>query len=139
MDLTSYFNSSKAPKKVVKELNQNTNEHAVMKILCQEQNINAKSLDNNEKTKFTKYGKERILGIKLIMNANRDKYGPLIKDFNREYLSGNNKYPKTLQDTYNLLRGWNKHQPTGQKYPIKGWIILQHHGERRIDCGNVGQ
>ena len=57
--------------------------------------------------------------MQLIMNADRDKYGTLIKDYNREYLGGINKYPKTLQDVYNLMKGWNKHEKTEQKYPSK--------------------
>ena len=43
-------------------------------------------------------GKERILGMQLIMNVDRDKYGTLVKDYDREYLDGINKYLKTLQD-----------------------------------------
>ena len=56
-----------------------------------------------EATQFITAGKERILGMQLIINADCDIYGTLIKDYNRDYLGGDNKYPKTLQDAYNLL------------------------------------
>ena len=55
----------------------------------------------------------------LIMNADRYKYDTLIKDYDREYLGQINKYPKILQDAYGLLKGWSKHEKTGQKYPSK--------------------
>ena len=52
--------------------------------------------------------------MQLIMNADWDKYGTLIKDYDRDYLGGNNKYPKSLQDTYNLLKRWNTNKKPGQ-------------------------
>ena len=57
--------------------------------------------------------------MQLIMNADRDKYGTLIKDYARDCLGGTNTYPKTLQDAYNLLKGWNKNEKPGQKYSSK--------------------
>ena len=53
----------------------------------------------------------------------------LIKDYDREYLGRINKYPKTLQDAYNLLKGWNKHEKTGQKYPSKIGVSFNTVGE----------
>ena len=60
-----------------------------------------------------------ILGIQLIMIADCNKYCTLIKDYDREYLGGVRKYPKTLQDAYNLLKGRNKHTIPGQKYQFR--------------------
>ena len=53
------------------------------------------------------------------MNTDHNRYGTLIKDYDREYLGRIHKCPKILQDAYNLLRGWNKHEQPGQKYPSK--------------------
>ena len=63
------------------------------------------------------------------MNLDRDKYGTLIKDYDREYLDGTNKYPKTLQGAYNLPEGWNKHKKTGQKCPSKVGTLFNTIGE----------
>ena len=49
------------------------------------------------------------------MNTDCDTYGTLIKDYNREYLGRINKYLKTLQDAYNLLKEWNKLQHLGKE------------------------
>ena len=100
-----------------------------MEILCREQNTSADGLGKVEKIKFNAHGQERILVTKLIMNTDRDKYGTLIKDYNGEYLNRNNKYPKTLQDTYNMLKGWNKHKPMRQKHSSKVEIYFNTMGQ----------
>ena len=104
MNPTIYFETFKPTEKVIEELNQSTTGQAVVDILCWEQNISDNGLGNAEKTQLFVAGQERILGMQLVMNTNRDKYGTLNKDYNREYLSRNNKYPKTLQGAYNLLK-----------------------------------
>ena len=48
--------------------------------------------------------------MQLILNADPDKYGSLIKSYDWDFLSGEIKYPKKPLDVYNLLKGWNKHQ-----------------------------
>ena len=88
--------------------------------------------------------------MQLIMNTDRDKYDTLIKDYNRECLGGINKYPKTLQEAYNLLKGWNKHTKTGHKYPSKIGIsftavgeengeALVNDGTKRPKCSRCGK
>ena len=44
MDLTTYFERFKAMKRVVEELNQSTNGHPFVEIICREQGINADGL-----------------------------------------------------------------------------------------------
>ena len=108
--------------------------YAVVKLICKEQNVKVEDLGPKETTQFIAACKQRILGMELIMNADRDKYGTLIKDYNREYLSRVNKYSKTLQDASNLLKGWNKHEKPGQKYPSKVGVTFNTVGE---DDGEV--
>ena len=67
--------------------------------------------------------------MQLIMNTDRDKYGTLIEDYDRDYLDGNNKYPKILQDEHNLLKGWTKHEKPGQKYSSKVGMSFSTVGE----------
>ena len=119
MDLATYFKKSKAMKKVVEELNHTAHGHAIVEIMCKEQNVKVEELGPNEAIKFIADGKERILGMQLIVNVDCDKYGTLIKDYDREYLGRINTYPKTLQNMYSMLKGWHKHEKTGQKYSSK--------------------
>ena len=87
--------------------------------MCKEQYVNIEELGSVEAIKRITASKERILGMQPIMNADCNKHGTLIKDYDREYLGQINKYPKILQDAYGLLKGWSKHEKTGQKYPSK--------------------
>ena len=66
--------------------------------MCKEQNVNADDLGSAEAMKCIADGKERIIGMQLTVNADRDKDVTLVKDYDREYLGGINKCPKTLQD-----------------------------------------
>ena len=80
--------------------------------------------------KFIADGKKRLLGMPLVMNADCNKYGTLIKDYDREYLNRISKYPKTLQDAYNLLKGLNKHKKARPKISIQDWSVIQNCGRR---------
>ena len=51
------------------------------------------TLLSDEKLKCIKEGEERMLAMQLIMNADPDKYGSLIKSYDQDFLSGENKYP----------------------------------------------
>ena len=103
MELIAYFEKFKVVKKVVEELNQSENGHAVLEILCREQNISAGNLGATEAMECIADRKEGILGMQLIMNGGYNKYGTLIKDYDREYLGRINKYSNILQDAYNLF------------------------------------
>ena len=83
MDPTTYFEKFKAMKKVVEELNHTAHVHTVVEIICKEQNLKVEDLRPEEATRFIAAGKERVLGVQLIINADRDKYGTLIKDYDR--------------------------------------------------------
>ena len=66
--------------------------------------------------KLIKEGEKRMMAMQLLLNANPDKYGSLIESYDRDFLSGENKYPKKTPDAYNLLKGWNTHHnPRGPK------------------------
>ena len=131
MDLTTYFKNIKATKKAVEELNHTTYGHVVVEIIYKEQNIKVEEIGLDEATQFIAAGKERILGMQLIIKTDCDKYDTLIKDYDREYLDGTNKYPKTLQDMYNLMKGWNKHKKTGQRY-LKVGVSFNTVGEEVV-------
>ena len=130
MDLTTYFEKFKAVKKVVVELNHTHHGHTVVEILCKEQNVKPEEFGPDEAIKCFGAKKERILGLQLIMNVDRDKYGTLIKDYNREYLGGINKYTKTLMGHVQPAEGMGQAQEDRAKLSVQGWSVIQH-GRRR--------
>ena len=79
MDLITYFEKFKTTKKAVEEPNHTAHRHAVVEIICKEQNPKIEDLRPKEATQFIVAGKDRVLGMQLIMNTDCDKYGTLIK------------------------------------------------------------
>jgi hypothetical protein len=69
-------------------------------------------------TRADKQGRDRMRAMHFIQGADRDLYGNLIDDLHHQYLKNKwNEYPKNLQDTYVLLKGWNK-KKTQHKQPV---------------------
>ena len=83
VDLPTCFEKFKAMKKVVEELSHTTHRHNVVKTLCKEQNNSVNGLEMADAVKFIADGKERNLGMQLIMNTNCNIYGTLTKDCDR--------------------------------------------------------
>ena len=46
--------------------------------------------------------------MQLIQNVDSNKFESLTESYDRDFLSGNNKYPQTPLEAYNLLKGWHK-------------------------------
>ena len=44
------------------------------------------------------------------MGWDMDYYWKLLEELHNDYLSGNNRYPKSLDKAYNLMSDWN-HEP----------------------------
>jgi hypothetical protein len=109
-DIQKYYEDFKTLNNVVQELNRSDHGSPFVDIICREMGDNPTALTPDEKLKCIKEGEERMLAMQLVMNADPDKYGSLIESYDRDFLSGENKYPKTPLDAYNLLKGWNKHQ-----------------------------
>ena len=105
MDLTDYYNKFKSLSKVVGELQHSDHGSPYVDIICRETKADPTSLNGNEKLELTKKGEERMKAMQLIQNSDRDKCGSLIEDFDRAFLSGNNNYPQTPLEAYNLLKG----------------------------------
>lgn len=57
--------------------------------------------------------KERIIDKKiaygLLVQADRNRYGKLIEEVENSYLKGNNDYPSTPTEAYNLLVNYKNH------------------------------
>jgi Reverse transcriptase (RNA-dependent DNA polymerase)/Zinc knuckle len=51
---------------------------------------------------------ERYLAVAFLLGADRIRYGKLIEDMENSYLQGQNNYPKTINDAYNLLSNWKQ-------------------------------
>ena len=60
-----------------------------------------------------------------------------MESYNRDFLLGENKYPKTPIDAYDLLKGWNKHQHPRGPTPV-GMTFNNNEGEDGTALVNDG-
>ena len=126
--LQEYYEKFKSLNNVVQELQESDHGSPFVDIMCREDGRDPSALAADEKLALINKGEQRMLAMQLIMNADKDRYGSLIETYDRDFLAGNNKYPKNPQDAYNLLKGWNKHQ-SFQKNPSKIGLSFNNNGE----------
>mmetsp|Transcript_44168 Transcript_44168/g.92862 ORF Transcript_44168/g.92862 Transcript_44168/m.92862 type:complete len:151 (-) Transcript_44168:248-700(-) len=101
----------------------------LVKIIAKEQGKNVVNLSAAEKEAMMDIGRERMMGIHLFMGSDRERYGSAINNFKHAYLMDKkNPYPKTLHDSYTLLKGWTrggKHSTqTKWEYPSTPWATM---------------
>ncbi len=118
MSPTEYYKKFKSLHKVVEELTGTNLSDACIDIICKETKQVKADLDDDEKWTLVEAGKERMLAMQLLLNSDKEQYGSLIEEFDRDFLSGINKYPKTLHDAFNLLKGWNKKKVVNRNYQV---------------------
>ena len=106
--VTEYYEKYKTLQKVVTELSGENIDDAYVDIICREEVKVEANLNPAERAKMVEDGRERMMAMQFIMNSDQELYGSLIKDFDRDYLSKINKYPKTVHDAHNLLKGWHE-------------------------------
>jgi hypothetical protein len=52
---------------------------------------------------------EKTVAYGLLVRADRERYGKLIKEIENDFLKGHNDYPKTPTEAYNLLVKYRNH------------------------------
>ena len=114
--LQEYYTRHEAMRKVVNELTASEHGSPFINIICRETQKDPTLLTNDEKEEMTKQGDERLMAMNLVLNADKKRYGGLIEEFDRAYLGNVNRYPKTGNEAYNLLKNWIK-TPTSSATP----------------------
>ena len=93
-DVQTYYEDFKTLNNVVQELNRSDHGSPFVDIIRRKNLIDSTTLTPEAKATLTKEGEERMLAMQLSMHANPDRYGSLIESYDRDFLSGENKYPK---------------------------------------------
>ena len=57
---------------------------------------------------ITAVSKDRFLGVMLLLNADRARYGRLIEDAENSFLLKQNVYPKSITEAYNMMTNWKQ-------------------------------
>jgi hypothetical protein len=83
---------------------------------------------------------ERSLAVAFINKADRSRYGRMIEDLANNYLMGQNNYPITLTQAYNLLVNWQQDPRNMVHYgagPNDG-VVFAHHGDEEEQTDEEG-
>jgi hypothetical protein len=56
----------------------------------------------------TETATQRSLAMAFLLGCDRTRYSRLLEDLENDFLQGQNKYPKTVSDTYTLLTNWKQ-------------------------------
>ena len=83
--------------------------------------VDPATLTPEAKATLIKEGEERMLAMQLIMNADPDKYGSLIESYDRDFLSGEKKYPTPPPRCISSAQGVEQTSESTGAY--KSWAI----------------
>jgi hypothetical protein len=61
-----------------------------------------------ELIEVTEKSTQRSLAMAFLLGCDRTRYSRLLEDLENDFLQGQNKYPKTVSDTYNVLTNWKQ-------------------------------
>jgi hypothetical protein len=67
-----------------------------------------------------KEAQEQYLATAFLLSANRGRYGRLIEDLERDYLQGQDRYPKTITAAFGLLTNWKQNTTESIEGPNDG-------------------
>ncbi len=68
----------------------------------------------------------KTIAYGILVRVDRSRYGKLIEEIENDFVKGNNDYPETPTEAYNLLVNYRSYN--NQKRPIKVTV----HPERRV-------
>ena len=123
--LQEYHTKFEATRKVVDEIYSSDHGSPYIDIICRETKQDPSTLTTDEKRAMIDEGEKRMQAMQLLLNADRNRYGSLIEEFDRAYLTTANsihvnRYPKTCNEAYTLLKNWNRNPDQHRTYTRPG-------------------
>lgn len=115
--------------------------------IVSEGNINIEDMTDDQRKELTEKATERSTAVAFMLGCDRTRYGRLIEDLENDYLQGENKYPKTISEAYNLLTNW-KQERNGWRAPstdgvaftnIDDKVKIPRSGKAHITCHRCEQ
>ena len=79
---------------------------AIMKQVLRSQGINIEDATDDQEEAAELTGIQWYLALAFLMGSDRNRYGRLLEKLENDFTAGNDNYPKTLTDAYNMLLEW---------------------------------
>ena len=77
-----------------------------MKQVLRSQGININNATDKQEEAAELEGIQCYVALAFLMGSDRNRYGHLLEKLENDFTAGNNNYPKTLTDAYNMLLEW---------------------------------
>ena len=81
-------------------------DEAIMKQVLRSQGININDATDEEEESAELEGIQWYLALAFLMGSDWNRYGRLLEKLENDFTAGNDNYPKTLTDAYNMLLEW---------------------------------
>ena len=79
---------------------------AIMKQVLRSQDINVDEATDVQEEAASTEGIQWYLALAFLMGSDRSRFGRLLEKLENDFNAGNDNYPKTLTDAYNMLLEW---------------------------------
>ena len=79
---------------------------AIMKQVLRSQGINIEDATDDQEEVAELTGIQWYLALAFLMGSDQNRYGRLLEKLENDFTAGNDNYPKTLTDAYNMLLEW---------------------------------
>lgn len=117
-------------------------EKGVVEMVLATDNLSMDNASPEQKFAAQVKAKEYSLACAFILGADRTRFGKLVEDLENSYTQGQDKYPKTMTDTYKLLVNW-KQDPRNLVQVVRppaaasGEVAFVNRCEGRERCCNM--
>ena len=81
-------------------------DEAIMNQVLQSQGIDVDDATDAQQETVETEGIQRYLALAFLMGSDRSRFGRLLEKLENDFTAGNDNYPKTLTDAYNMLLEW---------------------------------
>ena len=81
-------------------------DEAIMKQVLRSQGIDVDEATEAQEEAAETEGTQWYLALAFLMGSDRSRFGRLLEKLENDFTAGNNNYPKTLTDAYNMLLEW---------------------------------
>ena len=81
-------------------------DEAIMKQVLHSQGINVNEATDAQEEPAEIEGTQWYLALAFLMGSDRSQFGCLLEKLENDFTTGNDNYPKTLTDAYNMLLEW---------------------------------
>ena len=82
----------------------------VEKDVAARENIDINTLTPAQLKVFRARAQEEYLSTIFVLQADKRRFGVYVEKLENDYLQGQDRYPRTLDDAYNLLANWKQVQ-----------------------------